>query len=155
MAHPLTLRLVSHLNGGVRRHERIPHVLSTVFNVTFHCHILAGGGRASLFLTYCYCSVSSEDLVVWLLIVTYIIKHVRLYMYFTLFTNTFINHSFRLSCSHSVCTHASFSLLSQHHSHSSQHVCALISSATFVRPIQGSLAVCIETRLRCSRRRRR
>jgi len=30
------------------------------------CHILAGGGRASLFLTYGYCSVSSEDLVVWL-----------------------------------------------------------------------------------------
>ena len=28
------------------------------------CHILAGGGRASLFLTYGYCSVSSEDLVV-------------------------------------------------------------------------------------------
>jgi len=28
------------------------------------CHMLAGGGRASLFLTYCYCSVSSEDLVV-------------------------------------------------------------------------------------------
>ena len=77
-----------------------------------------GGGRASLFLIYCYCSVSSEDLVVWLLIVTYIIKHVPLYMYFTLFTNTFINRSFSLSYCHSVCTHASFSLVSQHHSHS-------------------------------------
>ena len=76
------------------------------------------GGRASLFLTYCYCSVSSEDLVVWLLVVTYMIKHVPLYMYFTLFTNTFINRSFWLRYSHSVCTHASLSLVSQHHSHS-------------------------------------
>jgi len=33
-------------------------------SLAMRCHILAGGGRASLFLTYGYCSVSSEDLVV-------------------------------------------------------------------------------------------